>query len=234
VRIGAAVWAPGPPLRRFLRFTRGTDSLQRPVPVDPNSEPRQGPLSDCVLMAANRCAALFVSPVAPDFEIRNGTAVRAPGVDVPPFHPSGYMDKAPVSRVERRRAAAPAIARMHLHRCRRSVSAQMCLTIEQESELAGGWGRMRRFSLQVPRRRAQGCNGFHRQRLIAKKPLRRILRFAPDPAAADTAQSICLSSDALSRNRNSWADGDGSSVCTLIRVRRGDGLKGVTALTVSA
>jgi hypothetical protein len=29
----------------------------------------------------------------------------------------------------------------------------------------------------VPRRRAQGCNGFHRQRLIAKKSLRRFLRF---------------------------------------------------------
>jgi hypothetical protein len=28
------------PVRRFIRFTRGTDSLQRPVPVDPHSEPR--------------------------------------------------------------------------------------------------------------------------------------------------------------------------------------------------
>jgi hypothetical protein len=31
--------------------------------------------------------------------------------------------------------------------------------------------------MQVSRRRAQGFNGFHRQRLIAKKPLRRFLRF---------------------------------------------------------
>jgi hypothetical protein len=88
-------------LRRFLRFIRGTDSLQRPVPVDPHSEPRRGPLSDRILIAANRCAALFVSPVSP--ETRIGTAACA--------------------------------------------------------------------SAQIAR------NGFHGERLIAKKPLRRFLRF---------------------------------------------------------
>ena len=35
--------------------------------------------------------------------------------------------------------------------------------------------------MQVSRRRAQGFNGFHRQRLIAKKPLRRFLRFTVAP-----------------------------------------------------
>jgi hypothetical protein len=44
---------------------------------------------------------------------------------------------------------------------------------------------MRRFSLQVPRRRAQGCNGFHGERLLAKKPLRRFLRF---PRGTDSLQ----------------------------------------------
>jgi hypothetical protein len=37
------------------------------------------------------------------------------------------------------------------------------------------------YLMQVSRRRAQGCNGFHRQRLIAKKPLRRFLRFTVAP-----------------------------------------------------
>jgi hypothetical protein len=46
------------PLRRFLRFIRVTDSLQRPVPVDPN-EPRRGSLSDRILIAENRCAAIL-------------------------------------------------------------------------------------------------------------------------------------------------------------------------------
>jgi hypothetical protein len=43
----------------------------------------------------SRCAAFFVSPVAKTLETRIGAAVWAPGVEVPPFHPSGYMDKAP-------------------------------------------------------------------------------------------------------------------------------------------
>jgi hypothetical protein len=58
----------------------------------------------------------------------------------------------------------------------------------------------------------------------------------PDPAAADSAQNICLSSDPanpLSRSRSSWAGGDGSSVCTLARVSRGGGLKGATDSAVS-
>jgi hypothetical protein len=42
----------------------------------------------------NRCAALFVSTVSPD-SVTDGAALWAPGVDVPPFLPSGYMDKAP-------------------------------------------------------------------------------------------------------------------------------------------
>jgi hypothetical protein len=63
------------PLHRFLRFTRGTDSLQPPVPVAPHSEPWRGSLSDCILIAANRCTALFVSPESP--ETRIGTAACA-------------------------------------------------------------------------------------------------------------------------------------------------------------
>jgi hypothetical protein len=68
-------------LRRFLRFTRGTDSLQRPVPVgQPQRAPvrivegiaslnscstrcrsnefGRGSLSDRILIAENRCAGL--------------------------------------------------------------------------------------------------------------------------------------------------------------------------------
>jgi hypothetical protein len=40
--------------------------------------------------------------VSPD-SVTDGGALWAPGVDVPPFHPSGYMDKAPLF-LQRRRA----------------------------------------------------------------------------------------------------------------------------------
>jgi hypothetical protein len=43
--------------------------------------------------------------------------------------------------------------------CRTSVSARMRLFVDQDSELAGGWGRMRRFRLQLPRWRL--CHGSH-------------------------------------------------------------------------
>ena len=41
------------------------------------SEPWRASVSDRILIAANRCAAFFVSTVSPDPETRIGTAARA-------------------------------------------------------------------------------------------------------------------------------------------------------------
>jgi hypothetical protein len=77
----------------------------------------QGSLSDRMLIAENRCADLFVSTVSP--ETRIGTAACA-------------------SVGARYRFTAPRCPQLPIA-ARTSVSAQMCLTVEQESELAGGW-----------------------------------------------------------------------------------------------
>jgi hypothetical protein len=82
-----------------------------------------------MLIAENRCAALFVSTVSPD-SVTDDTALWAPGVDVPPFHPSGYMDKAPGGRgrwcyVSRARLGS---ARALIPAARSSVSAEMRIT----------------------------------------------------------------------------------------------------------
>ena len=51
-------------------------------------------MSERILIAENRCAALFVSTCH-----RTLKAVWAPGVDRATVHPREYMDKAPISRV---------------------------------------------------------------------------------------------------------------------------------------
>ena len=113
------------------------------------SEHWRGSLSDRILIAENRCTALFVSTVSPDSE----TAALQCGrpVDRATVHPPGYMAQGPP--------------------------------------------------------------------------------FVPDAPAPSSLQKIRLSSDGanqLNGSRNWQADGDGSSVCTLIRMSRGGGLKGVT------
>src|SRR4029453_16165792 len=63
------------------------------------SEPWRGSLSDRILIAENRCTALFVSTVSTDSETRIGAAVgagcRPPARNADP-HP--YMDKAMASK----------------------------------------------------------------------------------------------------------------------------------------
>ena len=78
-----------------LRFTRGTDSLQRPVPVDAHSEPRRGSLSDRILIAETGALRFSfqplgtVAPVGP-----GGGHGREHALAVAPADPDN-MDKAP-------------------------------------------------------------------------------------------------------------------------------------------
>src|SRR6266487_1560184 len=80
-----------------------------------------------------RCAALFVSPVSPDFEIRIGTAVWVPGTCRPP----PLLGQAPGTTI------APSFARIgsrpHLHRCRTaSGRARTFIAAEHLSQLSCG------------------------------------------------------------------------------------------------
>jgi hypothetical protein len=94
-----------------------------------------------------------------------GAAVWAPGVDVPPFHPSGYMDRAP-------RLACPwkTVLTPHGGSAARfadldppqtfALRADEILRNERQTVWRAG---------RAVQRQTQGCNGFHGRRLLAKK-----------------------------------------------------------------
>jgi len=82
------------PLRRFLRFTVAPTLCSARA-----GRPWQGSLSDRILIAENRCAALFVSTVSPDSETAALQCGRPVSI-VPPFTRPDTWTRPPVSRVE--------------------------------------------------------------------------------------------------------------------------------------
>jgi hypothetical protein len=94
-----------------------------------------------------------------------------------------------------------------------ACSCRQLQNIRLSSDVPNPWNRSRNyqadgdgcvgFRLQVPRRRAQGCNGFHGQRLIAKK---RRTAFFVSPVAPTFCSARCRSTPTASPGEDRCSD----------------------------
>ena len=110
------------------------------------SEPWQGSLSDRILIAENRCAALFVSTVSPARSL-------CAGCRPPPLHGQG-------PRLACRAIPIAAPAPSSVQKIRLSSDGANQLNGSQNWR-ADGDGYVGLHLMQVPRRRAQQCDGLY-------------------------------------------------------------------------